>query len=415
MKRYVIIGNGVAAAGCIEGIRAADQEGEITVISAERHPVYCRPLISYYLEGKTDLERIGYRKPEFYAENGCTVLYEKSAVKLDPKTHQIQLNTGEWLPYDAVCVATGSSPFVPKMTGLKTVEKQFAFMTLDDTLALEQAITPESRVLIVGAGLIGLKCAEGLHGRVAQITVCDLAPRVLSSILDDFCAARMQAKLEENGVHFLLGNSVKAFSGTHAEMTNGESVDFDVLVLAVGVRANTQLLEQAGGTVNRGILVNSKMETNLPDVYAAGDCTEARDISSGKDKVMALLPNAYMQGRTAGSNMAGEFDVFNNAIPMNSIGFFGLHCQTAGTQFSAEEGGSVYEEVNENHIKRLFVRDNKLTGFMLIGHMRRTGIYTALIRNQTPLDTVDFAKLCIEPQLAALDSETRNYVLKGVV
>lgn len=412
MKHYVIIGNGVAAAGCIEGIRSVDTESAITVVSAEQHPVYCRPLISYYLEQKTDLERMNYRKPTFYAENGVTVLYGKTAEKIDANTRQITLNTGETLPFDALCNATGSAPFIPPMQGLDTVQNKFSFMTIDDTLALEKAITPESRVLIIGAGLIGLKCAEGLHGRVQQITVCDLAPRVLSSILDDTCAAMMQKHLEANGIAFLLGNSAKEFKGNTAVMQNGEQVGFDVLVLAVGVRANTALIKDAGGTVNRGILVDDACRTSLPDVYAAGDCTEYHDISSDTVKVMALMPNAYMQGHTAGVNMAGGAAVFDNAVPMNSIGFFGLHCHTAG---SAPEGCEMYEEADENHIKRLFLKDDRLTGFMLIGHMHRTGIYTALIRNQTPLSSVDFARLKIEPQLAAMGSAYRDKVLKGVV
>lgn len=412
MKRYVIIGNGVAAAGCIEGIRSVDAEGSITVISAEEHPVYCRPLISYYLENKTDLERMRYRAPSFYADNGVTVLYGKRAEKIDPNTRQIRLDSGESLPYDALCVCTGSSPFVPPMQGLDTVPQKFSFMTLDDALALEQAVSADSRVLIVGAGLIGLKCAEGLHGRVKQITVCDLAPRVLSSILDDKCAAIMQKHLEENGIAFLLGTSAKEFQGGKAIMQSGETVEFDVLVLAVGVRPNTALIKDAGGKVNRGIAVDDTCKTDLPDIYAAGDCTEYRDISSGTEKIMALMPNAYMQGHTAGVNMAGGEAAFDNAIPMNSIGFFGLHCHTAGTQ---PEGCEVYEEAAGNRIKRLFVKDDKLTGFMLIGHMHRTGIYTALIRNQTPLSTVDFARLKLEPQLAAMGTAYRDKVLKGVI
>lgn len=412
MKHYVIIGNGVAAAGCIEGIRSVDTEGSITVISAENHPVYCRPLISYYLEHKTDPERMNYRTPTFYADNGVTVLYGKTTEKIDAKTRQITLNTGETLPYDALCNATGSSPFVPPMKGLETVEKRFSFMTLDDTFALEKAITPESRVLIIGAGLIGLKCAEGLHGRVKAITVCDLAPRVLSSILDDTCAAMMQKHLEANGISFLLGSSAKEFKGNAALMQNGETVEFDALVLAVGVRPNTALIKDAGGNVNRGILVDDTCKTSLRDIYAAGDCTEYRDISAGTEKIMALMPNAYMQGHTAGVNMAGGAAVFDNAIPMNSIGFFGLHCHTAGSQ---PEGCEMFEEADEHHIKRLFVKDDKLTGFMLLGHMHRTGIYTALIRNQTPLSSVDFARLRVEPQLAAMGSAYRDHVLKGAV
>ena len=314
MKHYVIIGNGVAAAGCIEGIRSVDTESSITVISAEQHPVYCRPLISYYLEQKTDPERMNYRTPTFYADHGVTVLYGKTAEKIDAGTRQVTLNTGETLPFDALCNATGSAPFVPPMKGLETVREQFTFMTLDDALSLEKAVTPESKVLIIGAGLIGLKCAEGLHDRVREITVCDLAPRVLSSILDETCAAMMQKHLEANGIEFLLGNSAKEFKGNTAIMQNGEKVDFDVLVLAVGVRPNTALIKNAGGDVNRGIRVDAACRTSLPEIYAAGDCTEYRDISADTDKIMALMPNAYMQGHTAGVNMAGGEAVFDQAI-----------------------------------------------------------------------------------------------------
>ena len=185
MKEYVIIGNGVAAVGTIEGIRKIDKQSQITVISEENHPVYCRPLISYYLEKKTDLQRINYRDKDFYEKMNCKVIYGKKAVKIDTAKKQVSLCDGSSLPYSSVCVATGSSPFVPPFTGLQTVENKFCFMTLDDTLALEKAITPKSRVLIVGAGLIGLKCAEGRCGRVADISVCDLADRVLSIILEN--------------------------------------------------------------------------------------------------------------------------------------------------------------------------------------------------------------------------------------
>ena len=412
MKRYVIIGNGVAAAGCIEGIRAVDSDSSITVISAENHPVYCRPLISYYLEHKTDLQRMNYRGESFYADNHAEVRYGRTVTEIHADTKEIELDNGDKIAYDALCVCTGSSPFVPPMQGLETVPEKFSFMTIDDTLALEKAIAPESRVLIIGAGLIGLKCAEGLHGRVQQITVCDLAPRILSSILDDTCAAMMQKHLEANGIRFLLGTSAKEFHGSQAVMQNGETVDFDVLVLAVGVRANTALIRNAGGEVNRGILTDDACRTSLKDIYAAGDCTEYHDISSDSVKIMALMPNAYMQGHTAGVNMAGGSARFDNAIPMNSIGFFGLHCHTAGSQ---PEGCEMYEDADETHIKRLFVKDDHLTGFMLIGHMHRTGIYTALIRNQTPLSEVDFARLKIEPQLSAMHAEYRNTVLKGAV
>lgn len=415
MKQYVIIGNGVAAAGCIEGIRSTDSEGRICVVSGENHPVYCRPLISYYLEGKTDLGRMRYREEDYYEKMGCDVLYGRKAAKINGADKTVTLDDGSLLPYDSLCVAAGSSPFVPPFAGLDTVEKKFSFMTLDDALALEAAVNPDSRVLIVGAGLIGLKCAEGLKERVASITVCDLAERVLSSILDTECAAMMQKHLENNGISFLLGDSAACFSGNTAQMKSGRTVEFDVLVLAVGVRANTALVKDIGGEVNRGIVVNQRMETSVPDVYSAGDCTEGEDISFGGRRVLAILPNAYMQGKCAGVNMAGGTEVFDKAIPMNSIGFFGLHAMTAGSYFGADQGGEMYEEKVEGTLKRLFVRDGVLTGFILIGCIQRAGIYTALIREKTPLEGLDFDLIKKEPILRAFSAESRRKKLGGVV
>lgn len=410
MKQYVIIGNGVAAAACIEGIRSEDKEGSITVISEENHPVYCRPLISYYLEKKTDTKRMNYRDADFYDTMNCTVLYGRKAVGMDTFSQTVVLDDGKKIPYTSVCVATGSAPFVPPFEGLDTVKNKFGFMTLDDTLALENAVSRDSRVLIMGAGLIGLKCAEGLRDRVASITVCDLADRVLSSILDSDCAAIIQKHLEANGIRFILGDTAVSFHETSAQLKSGKTVDFDVLVLAVGVRANASLIKDSGGKVNRGILVNEKMETSVASVYAAGDCTEGDDSSSGQKRVLALLPNATMQGYTAGVNMAGGDRVFDKGIPLNSIGFFGLHAMTAGSY-----DGELYEEKGEGTIKRLFTQDGVLKGFILIGMPERAGIYTSLIREKTPLDTLDFETIKKVATTAAFSLENRRKKFGSVV
>ena len=403
MKNYVIVGNGVAAVGCIEGIRSVDSTGAITIVSEENSPAYCRPLISYYLEKKTTLEKMPYRPADFYEKNGCTVLYGQKAEKIDADTQTVLLSGGAALPYTSVCVATGSSPFVPPFAGLERVKNKFSFMTVEDTLALEKALSPNANVFIVGAGLIGLKCAEGIAKRVKSVTVCDLADRVLSSILDGECAALMQTRLEENGIAFMLGDTAVAFTENSATMKSGKKVEFDILVLAVGVRANTSLVKEAGGEVNRGIVVDTSMKTSLPSVYAAGDCTEGYDLSLGARRVLAILPNAYMQGFTAGVNMAGGKKAFDNAIPMNSIGFFGLHAMTAGTY-----EGTMVEEKTENSLKRFFIKDGRLSGFILIGHCERVGILTSLIREKTPLSSVDFDLLTKVSTSLAFNPEVRK-------
>ena len=413
MSRFVIIGNGVAAAGCIEGIRSVDKETPISVISAEKHKVYSRPLISYYLEGRTSLEKMNYRSEDFYEKNGVQLLFT-SAEKIDTAKAKVALSGGKALAYDKLCIATGSSPFVPNFDGLDKVKNKFTFMTIDDTLALEKALKKDSRVLIVGAGLIGLKCAEGIFERVGSVTVCDLADRVLSSILDNECAQVMQKHLEKKGIRFMLSDTAESFDENKAVMKSGKTVEFDILVLAVGVRANTQLAADAGAQVNRGIIIGTDMKTSLEDIYAAGDCTEGMDSSIGENRVLAILPNAYMQGFCAGVNMAGGESSITDAIPMNSIGFFGLHCASAGSYFGKGEG-EIYEQKSCGGIKRLYIKDGRLTGYIIIGDVTGAGIYTSLVREKTDLGSVDIDELKKDATLAIFLPQTRRKKLGGVV
>ena len=332
------------------------------------------------------------------------------AEKLDAEAKTVALSDGGTLRYDKLLCATGSTPFVPPFEGLGTVEKQFSFMTLDDALELAKNIDASSHVFIVGAGLIGLKCAEGLHGRVGSITVCDLAPQVLASILDADGAAIIAKKLEDSGIKLMLGDTATKFNGNLAIMKSGEIVTFDVLVLAVGVRAGIALVRDAGGKVGRGICTEPDMRTSLPDVWAAGDCAESYDITTDSARVLAILPNAFMQGECAGFNMAGGKKDFTNAIPMNSIGFFGSHIATAGSYT-----GEIYEERVDGGLKRLYIKDNRLVGFIIIGNVTRAGIYTSLIRTKTPLDAIDFDMIKKFPSLMAFSKKNRLKMLGGVV
>ncbi len=405
---YVIIGNSAAAVGAVEGIRTVDAEGSITLISSEPHHTYSRPLISYLLQGKTDEQRMKYRGDDFYTKNGVTALFDTTVTAIDPVKKTVQTSDGKTIAYDKLLTAVGSKPFVPPMNGLDSVENKFTFMSLDDAHALQKALNPNARVLIIGAGLIGLKCAEGIADKVGSITVVDLANRILPSILDEEASAIMQAHIESKGIVFKLSDSVQSFTADSATLQSGETLGFDILVIAVGVRPNTELIQQAGGVVRRGIVTNLSCATSLPDIYAAGDCTESLDITTNEERVLALLPNAYMQGECAGINMAGGEKRYDHAIPMNAIGFFGLHIITAGCY-----NGESTVLKHDSAYKRLVVKDNKLVGYILIGEVARAGIYTALIRNQTPLDTIDFELIKEKPQLMAFSKAERLRQLGG--
>lgn len=401
--KYVIIGNSTAAVNAIEAIRSVDKEGSVTVISDEKYHTYGRPLISYYLYGKTTLEKMAYRPEDFYDKNAVTTIFGIRAAKILPDKKCVLLENGAAVDYDKLLVAVGSRPFVPPMEGIDKVENKFSFMTLDDALAIEKVLATDKKVLIIGAGLIGLKCFEGIADRVKEVAVVDMADRILPSILDAEGAAMVQRRLEEHGAKFYLNDSVAKFTSDGATLKSGKNLSFDILVIAVGVKANIELVKDAGGACARGILTDDTQLTSLKDVYAAGDCTVSRDIVSGEDKVLALLPNAALQGRTAGLNMAGKETHFTNAAAMNSIGFFGVHVMTAGVY-----DGEVCEEKTENTYKKLFYKDNLLKGFILIGCIERAGIYTSIIRNKTPLDSVNFEILKKEPLLAAFPADYRK-------
>lgn len=407
--KYVIIGNSAAGIGAVEGIRQIDRQGEITIITNELHHTYSRPLISYLLLGKTTEERMKYRDDDFYKNMGCRLLCGKTVTEVRPTEKTVSLDDGTSMPYDKLLIASGSQAFVPPFAGLESVPQKFTFMSLDDARRLDAVLDKSKRVVIVGAGLIGLKCAEGILNKVRNVTVIDLAPRILSSILDKDGAQRVQRHLESKGIHFRLSSGIKHFESSCARLEKGDTIDFDLLVIAVGVRPNISLLKGVA-EIDKAIIVNGQSETTAPDIYAAGDCTQTLDVSSGQNRIMALLPNAYMQGECGGINMAGGEKSFEKAIPMNAIGFFGLHMITAGNY-----NGEVYTKDSENTYKRLFYSDNRLNGFILIGNVDKAGIYTSLIRERTALDTIDFALICEKPGLLAFARADRMQKLGGGV
>ena len=408
--RYVIIGGSAAAIGCIEGVRSVDKTGEIILITGETEWNYSRPLISYLLEGKTTRDKMWCRPDSFFTRNGVTVKAGVLATTLDAGDRTVRLSTGERLAYDRLLAATGSRPFVPPIPGLETVERTFCFQTLSDASALAEALRPESRVLILGAGLTGVKCAEGIRGLCAQIAIADLAPRVLPAVLDDTGAALVQARMEEKGVRFYLNDSAAAFRGNTARLQSGTELEFDVLVTAVGVRPNTQLVADAGGAVDRGILVDGRCATTLPDVYAAGDCAQGYDAVSGEKRMLPLWPNAMLQGETAGINMAGGRADYTQGIALNASGVFGLHMVTAGSY----EGES-FTVQRDGSYKRLVTADGVLKGVIMVGDVSRAGIYTDLIRKKKPLSEIDFDLIRESPQLMAFSQKDRRVQLGGEV
>lgn len=400
--RYLIIGNSAAAAGCIEGIRKRDQDGDILVVTEEAYPSYSRPLISYWLEGAVQDEELYYRKDAWYLQKKAEVLLETKATAIDPEKHCVHFENGETVHYEKLLVASGSTPFIPPIEGIEEGGKSFTFTTFKDAAAIRDVLDQKSRVVILGAGLIGLKAAEALTGQSQSVAIVDLADHLMPSILDWDSAKRIQDELVQKGMQFYLEKCITKVMPQTVMLNDGTVLDYDILILAVGTRPRTELIEQAGGQTDRGVVTDTGQRTSLKDVYAAGDCTQSYDISSQSAKNLAILPNAFLQGETAGQNMAGGTAVYTQAFPVNAMGILGRYLMTAGSM-----SGEAYVVENEEGYKKFFIEDNRLKGYILIGECTRSGIYTDLIRQQTDLRDLDMKKLMETAGLAAFRSDER--------
>ncbi|MFR8974558.1 MAG: NAD(P)/FAD-dependent oxidoreductase [Eubacteriales bacterium] len=208
--------------------------------------------------------------------------------KIDEKEQTVTLSDSRKLSYDRLLIATGSSPAVPPIDGLSTVQNKFTFMSLSDAEALEQALKPKSRVLILGAGLIGLKCAEGIAGLAGKITVVDLADRILPNVLDEDAAAIVQRQMENHGINFVLADGASRFEDKKAFLKSGREIEFDVLVVAVGVRPNTSLICNLGADAKRGIVTNNVNKQNLQTFLLPG--LHNNPLTTGQNKILLCCP-----------------------------------------------------------------------------------------------------------------------------
>ena len=405
MKKYVLIGGSIATEGAIEGILSVTKNADITVICGEKRPLYSRPLISYALEKKTTDDKIYFHGEDYYEKKGVKAVYAEASA-IDP-VKQVVLAEGIAYPYDELLVATGSKPFVPPIKGLDGVTKKHTFYTMDDMLALRADLERGGKVLIVGAGLIGMKCAEGVKEYVDEVVIADMAPRPLPAATTPEAGAIVEERLSSI-VDFRLSAALDHFDGNKAVFGSGEEVDFDVLVLALGVRPQVALLKEIGAEVNRGIVVNEKMQTSLPHIYAAGDVVESYEAVGESKRLLQLFPSAYLGGKTAGRNMAGEESVFLTDIPMNATVLFGVRITSAGLFVGEKTEVTLGEDY-----RALYAEGGRINGFILIGDSARAGILTDFIRKKRPIGDMDKKELLAGRDLSIYPAEERKAALGG--
>ncbi|MBU0709794.1 MAG: FAD-dependent oxidoreductase [Candidatus Omnitrophica bacterium] len=395
MKEFLIIGNSAAGVAGIESIRKNDKQSKITVISDEDYNSYCRCLISYYLSGEVKEDKILYRPESFYKENNINLLLNKKVVRIDPKKNRVILEDKSNLGYDSLLIATGASPKIPEITGIKK-KGVFGFRTIKDAKEIEGLVPVTKTACVLGGGLIGLKAAYGLKKRGVDVKVIIGSKQVLSQMLDFESAQFVQKRLEENGIELILGQNVQEIIGNGdikaVKLDSGKAIGCSLVIVGKGVSPNIGLIKDTQIKINRGVITGELLDTNIPNIYAAGDVSESFDIALGRHAVNALWPVAVEQGKTAGLNMAGEKTNYQGSVGMNSIEFFGLPIISLGIYKAGKEELSLEElklsQARSNNYKKLLLRNNVIIGAILIGNIKNSGIFLRLIRERTDISTI---------------------------
>lgn len=418
MSKFVIIGASAAGLAVAEGIRKNDKASEITILTREAYLPYSRPSISYYLKGKVNEGDMYLRKASYYTANKINIVTNADVKAIDKKAKTVKTSKKTYA-YDKLCLATGSKPFVPPMKNVEGKANVFTFLDLASTKAVKSKANKDTRAVVIGGGLIGMKAAEGLSKICASVDVIEFAPRILPSILDAKSEKSVRAYIrKEGGINFHLEDTIvearsKGKQITSVVLKSGKELKCDMLVVAVGVRPETELAEKAGLKVDRGIITDDKtMQTSDKNIYACGDCCVSTDMLDGSRKIIALWPNAVQQGLVAGAQMAGGEDIVDGTYSVNAIDFYGLRICTCGLINASGEQYSDRVWQNGDEYKRLIFEDNKLVGFVLINSSTNAGIYTSLISNKVDLSTIN-GDIMDTPNLFMFDKAVRTTKLTG--
>ena len=415
--RYLLIGNSAGGIGAIEAIREVDTEGLITIVSDEPYPAYSRPEISEYLAGLTTVERMLFRPADFYEKNGVEAVLGVAASGLDLQKRRLELEDGRALTWDKLLLATGGRPTVPPIPGADR-DGIFTFTTLADADRIRTALQPGSQAVVIGAGLIGLSLTHALVRLHVPVVMVELLDRPLANALDKQAALVVENALREAGVELVFGQTVAEVLGRPEDdrrvggvrLQDGRQFPCDILAIAIGVTPRTELAAAAGLRVNRGIVVDRRMATSQPDVYACGDAAEAFDFVHGVERVTPIWPNAYIGGRVAGFNMAGRATEYGGGTAMNALSYFGLAIVSAGLQEPGD--GPEYETLassdGDSAYRKVVLREGRVAGLTFVGDIERSGIVFGLMRDGT--DVSEFKEALVAPGfgLASLPRELRH-------
>jgi len=385
---YIIIGQGAAGTTAARTLRELDPATPVTVITDEGDYFYNRIDLPDIIGGKYGPEAAALAVPETFAALDVTCRMGTTVRAIHPDVRQVELTTGERLDYQKLLLATGSVPVLPRLPGIDA-RGVYTLWTMDQARAIISAAAGARSAVVVGAGLIGLKTALALTARGLEVTVVEKLPRVMPRQLDDAAAAIVAERLWARNVEVLVDTEVRGIITAGGAVTGVEFSDrtlaCDMVVMAIGVRPNTQLAAAAGLKVGRGIAVDPCQLTSADGVYAAGDAAEICDALSGEPAVPAIWPAAVEQGRVAAWNMAGGRLQYSGAVAMNSVEVAGVPLVSVG-DIEGAAGDEVFISHSGGNYKKVVLHGKVVRGVLCLGDIRQAGVIGGLILRQIELE-----------------------------
>ena len=389
--RYVIIGASAAGCKAAETLRRYAPQSPITVISEEPKPLYSRPLLTYLLSGEVSRDKVWLKGEDYFQEWGFVPVLGEQVVRVDPEAHGVHLRGGSVIPYDRLLIASGARPRRLGLTG-EDLEGVFSLRTLADWQRLEAGLPREGRVVVVGAGAVGLKAAEALQRRGLKVSLVEAESHALPRMVDETAAGLLQQALRDMGIELELNARPVAVLGASGRvralaLADGREIPGQAVLLAVGVTPNVEFLAGTNLAEVNGIPVDNQMATQAPDIFAAGDCALPYHLLTKKRGAYQIWPAAVAQGRVAGANLAGAGLTYDGLLPQNSLSLRGFHMITGGLGPQETADCDIVRELDarRGHYRRLVYREGKLVGLTLVGPVTDAGIYFQLMAQQLPV------------------------------
>lgn len=387
--QHVIIGAGPAGVIAAENLRKHDPSSKIKIIGDEPEIPYSRMAIPYYLIDRIGEEGTYLRKSaDHYSANAIDILQDRVSA-VDIKTKTLQLEKAEAISFDKLLIATGAHPISPPIPGMD-LNGVHSCWTLEDARNIAAKANKGSDVVLMGAGFIGCIILEALASRDINLTVIEMEDRMVPRMMDQTAGNLIKRWCLEKSVNVHTSTRVESIAKSgkrlKVQLDSGESLDADVVISATGVRSNIEFLEGSGIESEFGVLVNDYLQTNHPDIYAAGDVCQGRDFSTGNYDVQAIQPTAADHGRIAAMNMCGKNIKHQGSINMNVLDTMGLISSSYGLWMGAEGGDSVNltDEERYRYLSLQF-EDDVLVGAQALGLINHVGVLRGLIQTRLKL------------------------------